>query len=222
MEDNLVRKLVRIAEIARCWTAIDTYLMEANLSGAQDAHDAMSVYNDHGVAGSRLLYDDVLAVCTGGTAKYFIEDREFVASYLSRVPINQDTIDRCPPTHACKNEARMFYMSDEWARRRRLAYYQSGYRCSECRKAKVLLHVHHEYPIFSAHCRDFHKNFYTAFLSVLCRRCHEIFHATRARGEYGFSIVGNSAQAPDDHDLLKNCVFCYPPSNQPFRSKPNE
>lgn len=63
----------------------------------------------------------------------------------------------------------IYLESEWWGVRRRRALALSGYRCQVCNTGKRMLHVHHRTYDNLFHERD-------NDLTVLCDRCHELFH----------------------------------------------
>lgn len=120
---------------------------------------------------------------------------------------------------ACHAEAETFYASEEWKRMAKVIRYFYDYRCTSCRRNRVLLHVHHETPIISAYASHFHVNFAEGKLRPLCEDCHRDFHSKTVRGYGNFFVFTDEAEIKQEkkdlrllrkaHDELKICPHCF-------------
>ena len=242
-------KMTHYANIAGYMTGGDVGTIDAvthRLSERSPAEEALEVLTWRGVPNTQLLRDELARAESGLAPLYCVSNAELVNSFRARhnlYPVRRQPHEEFEQMQhdraeyqrygvslrpfrdglACWHEQRAFYDSPEWDTRRTLMKAIAGYRCEKCKTCSGTLDVQHHDPIYSAGSRLFHRLFDVGRLRVLCRTCHEAFHARNVQHFYGFDSVNEEWTKKEErayyrrlhwlHDELKECRFCFPERN---------
>lgn len=77
-----------------------------------------------------------------------------------------------------KLEYREYILSEDWNKKRKLAFKLFGKKCQRCKNTKTL-HVHHKTYI------NFKNENVETDLAILCKKCHDKYHDTFGKATIG-------------------------------------
>jgi 5-methylcytosine-specific restriction endonuclease McrA len=118
---------------------------------------------------------------------------------------------------ACPNERSDFYESEQWKRRSKAVRAMDQFKCRNCGRSHVELHVHHVQPIYSSYSKKFERNFQVLRLKTLCKKCHKNYHKKSVRNTQGFEYatkrqkneeVREDRRRKRTHDRKRECRYC--------------